>query len=130
MDDNKMLWSTVGMERFSQLEDRIFHTVEEIKAIRKETEALRGENGHLNEQVNQKNNEIENLHGEIGRLTQIAEECERLRGESNDLRQQIETLRHNETEMLDTLAQFEKEREELRGRVEKALTMIASLDAQ
>jgi len=127
MNDTKQ-WSSAGFERFSQLEDRIFRAVEEIKAIRKDTEALRDENSRLNEQANEKIRENEALHGEIGKLTQLVGECEKLRGENDDLRQQVETMRQSETETLDLLAQFEKEREELRDRVEKTLALLASLD--
>jgi len=130
MTDTKLQWSPTGLERFSHLENRILHAVEEIRAIRRETEALRGENGRLNEQVNEKIRETEALRGEIGRLTQSAGEYEKLRGENDGLRQQVETMRQTETETLDLLAQFEKEREELRDRVEKTLTLLASLDAQ
>jgi len=126
MDDNKLQWTPVGLERFSQLEDKIFQTVEGIKAIRKETESLRIENDRLNEQIK----ENEALRGEIDRLTnQSAEECEKLRGENDGLRQQVEIMRQTETETLDLLAQFEREREEMRDRVEKTLALLASLDA-
>ena len=129
MDDNKLQYASAGFERFGHLEERIFQTVEEIKAIRGETEGLRGENSRLNEQVNEKIRENETLRGDIDRLTaQAAEERERLHGENNGLQQQIADMRQNETEMLEALALFEKEREELRNRVEKALTLMESLN--
>ena len=126
MDDNKLQWSPTGIERFSHLEDKIFQAVEEIKAIRKETQDLRAENSRLNEQIK----ENEALRGEIDRLTQIAGEYEKMRCENDSLRQQVETMRQSETETLEMLAQFEKEREEMRDRVEKTLALLSSLDNQ
>ena len=130
MDDTKQLWTPVGLERFSQLENKIFQTIEEIKTIRRETEVLRGENNDLSEKINEKNREAEALNAEIGRLSQTAGEYEKLRVENADLRQQVATMSQSETETLDLLAQFEKEREELRNRVEKTLALLASLDAK
>jgi len=130
MDDTKLQWAPAGLERFSHLEDRIFRVVEEIKAIRRGNETLRDENNRLIEQVNEQINENEALRGEIGRLTQSAGEYEKLRGENDGLRQQVETMRQTETETLDMLAQFEKEREDLRDRVEKLLAIVTTLDAQ
>lgn len=92
MSDNKQQWEPTGLERFSHLEDKIFRTVEEIKAIRKDNEALRGDNGRL--------------------------------------KTQIEELQLKEMEVQETLAQFQKEREELRDRVEKTLSLLASLEAR
>ena len=130
MDDNKQQWVTAGLEQFSHLEDKIFRTVEEIKAIRKETEALRNENSRLSIELNEKIRENEALREEIGKLTQGAVESEKLRVEKDSLQQQVETMRQTETETLDLLAQFEKEREELRDRVEKTLALLASLDSR
>ena len=130
MDDTKLQWSPAGFERFSHLEEKIFQAVEEIKAIREKIETLRGENSRLNEQLNEKIAENEAFRGEIDRLTQIAGEYEKLRCENDGLQKQIATMRQTENETLDLLAQFEKEREELRDRVEKTLTLLASLDAR
>ena len=127
MEDNKLLWAPAGLEKFSQLEDKIFQAVEEIKAIRKETQDLRAENSRLNEHSSEQARENEALRGEVDRLTQIAGEYEKIRGENDGLRQQVETMRQSETETLDMLAQFEKEREEMRDRVEKALALVSSL---
>jgi cell division septum initiation protein DivIVA len=134
MDDTRLQWTPDGLERFSQLEDKIFQAVEEIKAIRIE-------NSRLNEQLNEQIKGNEALRGEIDGLKRDAGEYERLLGENDGLRQQIETMRQSETDMLETLAQFEKEREEIlerakkereemRDRVEKSLTLLASLEAQ
>ena len=130
MNDNKLQWSPAGLERFSHLENKIFQAVEEIKAIRKETQDLRAENSRFNEQSNEQIKENDELRDEIGRLTQIAAEYEKMRGENDGLRQQVETMRQSETETLEMLAQFEKEREEMRDRVEKTLTLLSSLDNQ
>jgi predicted nucleic acid-binding Zn-ribbon protein len=51
MSDNKQQWEPKGLERFSHLEDKIFRTVEEIKAVRKDNEGLRNDNGRLKEQI-------------------------------------------------------------------------------
>jgi len=139
MDDTKLQWTPTGLERFSLLEDKIFQTVEAIKAIRKENEALLIEKSSLAEQLNETIKENETLRGEIGRLTHDTGEYEKLLGENDSLRQQIETMRQSETESLDMLAQFEKEREELRtqlkkerdeirDRVEKTLALLPSLE--
>ena len=90
MNENKLKWEPSGLERFSSLEDKIFHMVEEFKAVRKDNENLRAENAQLKEQIDTRN----------------ADES---------------TTREN-------LAQFQKEREELKERVEKALTLLATLD--
>lgn len=57
-------------------------------------------------------------------------ENELLRAENEQLKEQIETLHHNETSAQDSLMQFQKEREELRERVEKTLNLLASLEAR
>jgi len=130
MDDNKQQWASAGLERFSQLEEKIFQTVQELKSVRNEAETLRGESSRLNEQLNEQIREKEALRGEIDYIKQTsAEECEKLRGEVNGLQQQLATMRQSETETLDLLAQFEREREVLRDRVEKSLTLLASLEA-
>ena len=131
MDDTKLQWASAGLERFSHLEDKIFQTIEAVRATRREAEALREENSRLNDEIKEKIREADVLGVEIGRLRQSSvEECEKLRGENESLRQQVATMRQTETETLDMLAQFEKEREELRDRVEKTLTLLASLDAR
>ena len=130
MNDTRTQWSPVGLERFTHLEDKILHTVEQVKSIRGATEALRGENSRLNERINEHIRENEYLRGELDRLTQFAGEHEKLRDENDSLRKQVEIMRQTETETLDLLAQFEKEREELRDRVEKTLTLLASLEGK
>jgi FtsZ-binding cell division protein ZapB len=91
MNETKPQWEPTGMERFGQLEDKIFRMVEEFKAIRKDNETLRAENVKLKEEVG--------------------------------------VLRENESAVRENLAQFQKEREELRERVEKALGLLAALEA-
>jgi len=127
MDENKQHWMSAGLERFKNLEDKIFQVAEEVKTTRKEAEDLRGENGRLNEQLNANIKEKEVLAGEVGKLTQ---ECAKLYGENDDLKKRIAVMRQTETETLEALAQFEKEREELRDRVEKTLKLLDSLDAR
>jgi chromosome segregation ATPase len=92
MNESKPQWEPTGLERFGQLEDKIFRMVEEYKAIRRDNEVLQAENQQLKEQ--------------------------------------IASLRKNETTVQSNLEQFHKEREELRERVEKALALIASLEAR
>ena len=128
MDDNKLQWMPAGLERFGLLEDKVFQAVEAIKASRKENEALLAENNRLAEQVNEATKENETLRGEIERLTHNTREYEKLLGENEGLRQQIETMRQSETETLDMLVQFEKEREEMRNYAEKALTHLAAIE--
>jgi FtsZ-binding cell division protein ZapB len=53
----------------------------------------------------------------------LKEENQRLRGEA-------ETFRTGETERREGMAQLQKEREELRERVEKALSLLAALEEQ
>jgi len=92
MSESKTKWEPSGLERFSHLEDKIFRTVEEFKAVSKDNEMLKAENARLKEQM--------------------------------------EELRKNESEARDNLVQFQKEREELRDRVEKTLTLLATLEAR
>lgn len=92
MSESKPQWEPSGLERFSHLEDKIFRTVEEFKAVCKDNETLKAENARLKEQ--------------------------------------LEELRKNESEARDSLVQFQKEREELRDRVEKTLTLLATLEAR
>jgi chromosome segregation ATPase len=92
MNETKPQWEPSGLERFGQLEDKLFHIVEEFKAVRKDNETLRAENAQL--------------------------------------KQQIGALRDHESTARDDLAQFQKEREELRERVEKALSLLATLEVR
>lgn len=92
MNETKSQRETTGLERFGQLEDRIFRMVEEYKSVRRDIESLRAENQRLKEE--------------------------------------IATLRKNESTVHENLAQYQKEREELRERVEKALALLATLEAR
>jgi chromosome segregation ATPase len=60
----------------------------------------------------------------------LRKDNEILRAENSQLKEQIGALHKNESATRDNLAQFHKEREELRERVEKALTLLASLEAR
>ena len=147
MSNTKLQWAPVGLERFGHLEDKIFRIVEEIKTIRKENqslsdenstlkgtigeiETLRAENGRLQEQIRNQTRDNEALRGENNSLKEKVNEIEPLQNEIGSLKTQVETMRQSETETLDMLAQFEKEREEMRDRVEKTLSLLSSLDAQ
>ncbi len=92
MNENKPQREFTGLERFGQLEDKIFRMVEEYKSIRRDNEILKAENQQLKEEVG--------------------------------------SLRKNESMVHDNLAQYQKEREELRERVEKALSLLATLEAR
>jgi cell division septum initiation protein DivIVA len=60
----------------------------------------------------------------------VRRDNEQLRAENEKLKEQVEMLQQNETAARDNLVQFQKEREELRERVEKALNLLASLEAR
>ena len=60
----------------------------------------------------------------------VAKDNETLKTENARLKEQMEELRKNESEARDNLVQFQKEREELRDRVEKTLTLLATLEAR
>ena len=60
----------------------------------------------------------------------VRRDNEMLRAENEKLKEQVETLHQKETAAQDGLVQFQKEREELRERVEKALNLLASLEAR
>ena len=58
----------------------------------------------------------------------IRKENETLRQENSKLRADVETLREKDSAHNDNLAHLQKEREELRERVEKALSLLATLE--
>jgi cell division septum initiation protein DivIVA len=60
----------------------------------------------------------------------IRKDNETLRAENSQLKEQIVELRDRESAARDNLVQFEKEREELRARVEKALSLLATLEGR
>jgi uncharacterized coiled-coil DUF342 family protein len=60
----------------------------------------------------------------------IRKEIETLRTENQRLKEEIGSLHEKESTTRDNLAQFQKEREELRERVEKALNLLATLEAR
>jgi chromosome segregation ATPase len=91
MNDTNAQIELTGLERFGQLEDRIFRMVEETKAVRRDNETLRNENARLKEQLG--------------------------------------VIQNNESKVQENLSRYEKEREELRQRVEKALDLLSTLDA-
>jgi septation ring formation regulator EzrA len=53
-----------------------------------------------------------------------------LKAENIKLKEQIAAMNDNEASARENLTQFQKEREELRDRVEKALTLLATLEAR
>jgi len=60
----------------------------------------------------------------------VRKENEILRSENVELKEQIKSLNENESSAQGDLVQFQKEREELRERVEKALSLLATLEAR
>ena len=59
----------------------------------------------------------------------IRRDNEIFQAEIQQLKEEIGSLRKNETTVQDNLAQYQKEREELRERVEKALALLATLES-
>ncbi len=60
----------------------------------------------------------------------IRKENESLLSDNQKLKTQIEVLQRNEASYNDNLAQLQKEREGLRERVEKALSLLATLEVR
>ena len=60
----------------------------------------------------------------------IRKDNENLRSENARLKEQLDELQNNESTVQDNLARYEREREELRERVEKALSLLSTLDAR
>jgi septation ring formation regulator EzrA len=60
----------------------------------------------------------------------VQKDNEVLKSENAKLKEQIGALQENESSAKGNLEQFQQEREELRDRVEKALTLLATLDAR
>jgi cell division septum initiation protein DivIVA len=60
----------------------------------------------------------------------VRRDNEALRAENQQLKEEIGNLHEKESAARDSLAQFQKEREELRERVEKALNLLATLEAR
>jgi hypothetical protein len=60
----------------------------------------------------------------------VRKDNETLRAENLRLKEEIGSLNDKESATQDNLTQFQKEREELRVRVEKALNLLATLEAR
>ena len=60
----------------------------------------------------------------------VRKEKETLQVENAQLKAQIAELRDRDTAVQNDLTQFQKEREQLRERVEKALGLLATMEAQ
>jgi len=60
----------------------------------------------------------------------IRKESEVLRAENQKLRGELDTLHQGELARNESVTQLQKEREELRERVERALTLLASLEVK
>jgi chromosome segregation ATPase len=60
----------------------------------------------------------------------IRKENDTLRGETQKLKGELQVLQEKEISFNDNLAHLQKEREELRERVEKALNLLATLEVR
>jgi len=60
----------------------------------------------------------------------VRQENETLQAENQKLKNEMEALRQNEAGYSQNLAQLQKEREALRERVEKALSLLATLEVR
>jgi cell division septum initiation protein DivIVA len=60
----------------------------------------------------------------------IRKDNETLRSENAQLKEQIGALQEHESAARNDLVQFQKEREELKERVEKALSLLSTLEAR
>jgi hypothetical protein len=58
----------------------------------------------------------------------VRKENETLRADNERLKIEMEAMRQNESANSKSVAHLQKEREELRERVEKALSLLATLD--
>jgi regulator of replication initiation timing len=59
----------------------------------------------------------------------VRKDNENLRIENTRLKDQLGAIQNNESMVQDNLAKYQKEREELRERVERALDLLSTLDA-
>ena len=60
----------------------------------------------------------------------VRKENEELRAENEQLKADVQALQEGDSTAKENLAQLQKEREELRERVEKALDMLATLEVK
>ena len=60
----------------------------------------------------------------------VRKDNETLRAENQRLKEEVGSLHEKESTARDNLVQFQKEREELRERVEKALNLLATLEVR
>jgi len=60
----------------------------------------------------------------------VRKESDALRAENSRLKTELESLRQGEVSRNKSLAQLQKEREELRERVERALSLLAALEVK
>jgi septation ring formation regulator EzrA len=60
----------------------------------------------------------------------VRKDNENLKAENAKLKEQIHAINEDESSARDNLAQFQRERDELRERVEKALALLATLEAR
>ena len=68
------------------------------------------------------------IHRVVEAFKTVRKESDALRAENQKLRSEIEALRQADLDRDESIAQLQKEREELRERVERALGLLASLE--
>lgn len=94
MTETKTQSEPTGLERFSHLEDKIFHMVEEFKAVRKDNEKLRAENTELKDELELMREEEASLRKN---LAQFQKEREELRERVEKALGLLSTLEARET---------------------------------
>jgi FtsZ-binding cell division protein ZapB len=70
------------------------------------------------------------LHRVVEAFKAIRKENDTLKAENQKLRGELQGVQEKESAFNDNLAHLQKEREELRERVEKALSLLATLDVR
>jgi DNA repair exonuclease SbcCD ATPase subunit len=70
------------------------------------------------------------IHRIVEAFKTVRKENEALRSESQRLRSDLETLRQAEGERVEFVANLQREREQLRERVERALELLATVEAK
>lgn len=74
MNETKAQSELTGLERFAQVEDKIFRLVEEFKAVRKDNDILRAENMQLKEQLGALQNTESTVKDSLSKYQQEREE--------------------------------------------------------
>lgn len=70
------------------------------------------------------------IHRMVEAFRAVRKESDTLRAENTRLRADLETLRKSEAARDESVARLEREREQLRERVERALELLATVEAK